>query len=184
MSCINENKATKRFSQLLIRKAVIGDAPALGNVVVTTWRKAYKNIVPDEFLDNMSSEKRAQRFIHDLTNPSDFPYHFYVAEKDGCVIGFLSIGDYDGVVGSCIGEIGAIYLLPDFWGCGFGKQMMIFAIEALREAGYKEIRLWVFEENARTRRFYEDAGFKYTGLKKEKNYIKSLPIVQYALDIN
>jgi len=59
--------------------------------------------------------------------------------------------------------------------------MMAFAIQTLREAGYKPIILWTFESNARARHFYEKAGFTQTGRKKECTIGKPLQLIEYAL---
>jgi len=56
-------------------------------------------------------------------------------------------------------EIVAIYLLESYWGRGFGKRLMGFALSEIRRLGYESVFLWVLEENRRARRFYETCGF-------------------------
>ena len=58
------------------------------------------------------------------------------------------------------GEIISIYLLPEYMGKGYGKELLDRAVSELVGKGYREIFLWVLEENHRARRFYEKFGFK------------------------
>ena len=49
------------------------------------------------------------------------------------------------------GEIISIYLLPDYMGRGFGKALFDSVIIKLEKMGYRNIFLWVLEENLRAR---------------------------------
>ena len=44
--------------------------------------------------------------------------------------------------------------------------MMEFLLEKIKSAGYRQVILWVFEENVRARRFYEKHGFVMTEHRK------------------
>jgi GNAT superfamily N-acetyltransferase len=57
------------------------------------------------------------------------------------------------------GEIVSIYLLPEYFGRGFGKPLMEAAAAELKKTGYKFIYLWTLEENRQARKFYEKCGF-------------------------
>ncbi|HXB49020.1 MAG TPA: GNAT family N-acetyltransferase [Streptosporangiaceae bacterium] len=60
----------------------------------------------------------------------------------------------------------AIYLAPDSWGRGLGRELMTAALTYLADLGYDEVTLWVLDTNARARRFYEAAGFRPDGAIK------------------
>ena len=57
------------------------------------------------------------------------------------------------------GEIISLYLLPEYMGKGYGKELLKTAISELSAQGFQEIFLWVLEENNRARHFYERCGF-------------------------
>jgi len=42
---------------MIIREATHNDIPALAKVHVDTWRTAYRGIMPDEYLANLSYEQ-------------------------------------------------------------------------------------------------------------------------------
>jgi hypothetical protein len=45
---------------MLIRAAQIEDAKQIAEVHVASWRAAYRGILPDSMLDNLSVEKRTE----------------------------------------------------------------------------------------------------------------------------
>ena len=53
-----------------------------------------------------------------------------------------------------------IYVLPDYMGKGYGRRLMDAVMSELKKQGYKEVFLWVLEDNSRARRFYESLGYK------------------------
>ncbi|MCL2169022.1 MAG: GNAT family N-acetyltransferase [Defluviitaleaceae bacterium] len=139
---------------------------------VAIWQAAYRGIVPDEYLDGMTAKirERAYELEKELASPSDCE-HYCVMESDK-IIGFIVINKSWEV------NIWAIYLLEEFWGRGYGKQMLDFAIEELRSAGVKEVSLWVFEENSRARRFYEKNGFSLDGAKRVRDKYGGVPLTE------
>jgi len=44
-------------------------------------------------------------------------------------------------------------------------------VAALRESGYREVILWVLEDNPRARRFYEREGWALDGGRKEDEFL-------------
>lgn len=60
------------------------------------------------------------------------------------------------------GEIISIYLLPEYMRKGYGRELLNFAINELTKQGFKEVFLWVLEENYGARKFYENFGFECT----------------------
>lgn len=63
------------------------------------------------------------------------------------------------------GEIISIYFLPECIGKGHGKKLLAAAVEKLAEMGFRDVFLWVLEENHNARAFYEHCGFFPSGEK-------------------
>ena len=61
------------------------------------------------------------------------------------------------------GEIISVYILPEYCGKGYGKQLLQAAVDGLIRMEYRDIFLWVLENNANARRFYESFGFVASG---------------------
>lgn len=153
-------------SPLSVRPATVDDAPAIVGAQVAAWQAAYRGIMPDAYLDNLSSEpwSRAERRAVAIANPLDPRAFNLVAELDGRVVGWLCGGpSRDDDRGPTTGEVWAIYVNPDQWRCGAGTTLMEAALDRLAAEGYSEAVLWVFEENGGARRFYERFGWRPDG---------------------
>ncbi len=53
----------------------------------------------------------------------------------------------------------AIYVAPEVVGSGVGRDLLARGERSLAELGFTEATLWVFEANARARRFYARNGW-------------------------
>ena len=166
---------------ITIRPAKPEDAYERAVCHVSSWRSAYKNIVPDEILDNLSVEEIAEKLKRYLKEYKDVLY--YCAIYDSRIIGHFNFCKSRDEDKPNAGEIVGFYSIEEVWGKGVGKQMMDFAINTLKNIGYNEIILWVLEDNARARRFYEKCGFVFDGTKKEITIGKPLIEVRYAIDL-
>ena len=165
-----------------IRKAEKSDALEFAACHISAWQSAYRGIIPDEFLAKLpdSLERRIEQFLEWFNSPNAF---YYVPAYNGKIIGKLVLWDSRDEDKPNTGEIGGIYLLEEYWNRGFGRQMMNFALNKLGTMGYKEIFLWVLEENTRARQFYEKCGFATDGAKKEITIGKPLVEIRYVLAI-
>jgi ribosomal protein S18 acetylase RimI-like enzyme len=150
-----------------IRREEPEDAEAIAAVHVRTWQAGYAGIMPDEVLARLNVDVWAQR-RHDLgTADPDHPFTTLLAEDPG-VVGFTTVGPYRNNqdpddLDHGYGEILTMYVEPARWGTGVGRELMTAALAELTARGWTQLRLWVLEENARARRFYERAGLVADG---------------------
>lgn len=163
---------------LTIRKAVVTDAADVATIHMRSWEEAYPGIIPAEAIREKNAERPAlwQKLLSE-------EHHIYVAFAGEMPVGLMGIhpcGDDDL---SGIGEVGAIYLHPDYWDKGYGREMMAFALDTLQGQGFSAAVLWVLEENHRARRFYEKADFVLDGAQKEIIIGRLLVEVRYRKDI-
>ena len=164
-----------------IRHATPDDAYDRAVCHISSWRSSYKNIVPDEILDNLSVDNVAEKFMRYLENKDSF---FYCATYDGKIIGHFNFCESRDEDKPNIGEIIGFYTIEEVWGKSAGKQMMDFAINEIKNMGYNEVILWVLEENYRARRFYEKCGFVSDGTRKEIIIGKPLIEIRYKKEMN
>jgi len=165
---------------IIIRKVLPEEANDYTACHINCWQATYKGIVPDDFLTNMLDEieERTERCKKSLQEPGD--YEFYCVIYDNKMIGRLIISKSKDEDKPDAGDICAIYLLKDFWDKGYGREMMDFAITKLKRLGYKEVIIWVLEDNHRARKFYEKCGFTLDGGSKELDYGKTFTVVRYS----
>lgn len=150
---------------------------------ISCWQSAYKGIIPDDYLENMSTEveTRTERLKKNLNEMPECQYYYAAVENK--MIGRLIMGKSRDADKPDAGEIYAIYLLEEYWSKGYGRQMMDYAIDTLRQMGYSEIILWILKENERAKRFYEKFNFVFDGSSKEIEIGKALLEIRYVLNL-
>jgi ribosomal protein S18 acetylase RimI-like enzyme len=150
---------------LTIRPAALEDVDAIATVHVRTWRSAYAGLLPQTVLDGLDVGARAAMWRRGIEGRTP-PGAIFVAESAGALVGFIAVGTYRAPGGErdpSAGQVFAIYVTPDHWSTGAGRELMRAAIEHLTDHGLAEVRLWVFADNPRARRFYERCGFVTDG---------------------
>ena len=150
-----------------------------GRMHALTWRSAYRGILPDAFLaEEYTPEKRTaalREFWKARTNES-----FYLVYVDGAPGGMLAFCPTENPF---VGDVKALYLLPEFQGQGFGRILMDRALAELKSLGCREAVLWVLEENQRARAFYEHCGFLADEGRQELTLGKPVLVVRYRRQI-
>jgi GNAT superfamily N-acetyltransferase len=151
------------IEKLTIRRAGQGDAAAIAEVHVSSWRGAYEGLLPQEMLDTLSVERRAEVWRDLLRRPEQSTF---VADDDGKVIGFSSTGPGRDEDTKSDGELYAIYVAPAAWSTGAGHALHEVSVETLG-ARFDQAVLWVLAANRRARTFYERHGWAADGSTKQ-----------------
>ncbi|WP_034593972.1 GNAT family N-acetyltransferase [Hamadaea tsunoensis] len=131
---------------------------------VAAWRWAYRGIVDDSVLDGLDPARRAAQRREWMAAGTGARMLVAVGEDDK-PIAHADIGPYRDDNGTApeVGEVYAIYAAPAYVGMGAGAALMAAALDALPQP---EVRLWVLEENALARRFYEKFGLRPDGVRE------------------
>jgi RimJ/RimL family protein N-acetyltransferase len=147
----------------IVRAARVEDAERIAEIHVLGWQGGYRGLMPQEYLDGLDAARRLPLRIQWLQAADRARGGcFVVSGDDGVLAGFADVGrsrDDDAPAGKT-GEVRAIYLVPDAWGKGLGRDLMTAALTHLAELGYEQVTLWVLDTNLRARRFYGAAGFR------------------------
>jgi diamine N-acetyltransferase len=75
-----------------------------------------------------------------------------------------------------------LYVVPEWWGKGIAAELHDHGLEIVRGLGSAQIHLWVLEENARARRFYERRGWHENGRTRVVPFPPNPLDVGYTLD--
>jgi 3-deoxy-manno-octulosonate cytidylyltransferase (CMP-KDO synthetase) len=144
-------------ANIIYRKATVEDIPQVAKVHVESWQKSFQGIVPQNFLDGTSVEKREKAFREGFLKED---YQMFVAETpEGEIVGFADFGRAIGEVSDFDAELFAIYLLPEFQGKGIGGELFKIGVRDLRKKGRKSMCLQALVVNP-YRAFYEKMGGK------------------------
>lgn len=146
-----------------LRRATPADAAAIAAVHVETWREAYRDLLPEADLRGLSVERRESFWRQELESLHG-DRRPWVAEVSGRVVGFVSAGSArDDDADARTGEVYAIYVRRECWDRRIGRHLLDHAVRDLRSWGYERATLWCLTNNARTREFYERAGWNHDG---------------------
>ena len=109
----------RKNKMLKIRYAVLSDAEDIAVINVTTWKIAYKGLIPDEFLANRNlNDKRIENIKKQIKNQYNI---CLVAEQNNKITGYCIGGlprQYNDVFQF---ELRAFYVLPEYQRTGIGK---------------------------------------------------------------
>lgn len=151
-----------------MRRARPADAAAIAAVHTRSWQAAYAHVFAAPALAGIDVERRRAWWERSIDEGG---HAVLVAETGDGVVAFASAGASreDG----SDGEVYAIYALPEAWGTGAGHGLMAAAVDALREAGFREATLWVLDDNPRARGFYEREGWAPDGATRTADVLGS-----------
>jgi ribosomal protein S18 acetylase RimI-like enzyme len=153
----------------MIRLAKFDDARTIAEVHVKSWQTAYRGLLPEEFLQSLSVDRREQQWKASIENPEQV---VLVYELEEIIIAFCSFAPTrdDDLDKSKVAELGTIYALESVWSQGIGQQLWNKAVTQMRERGFSEVMLWVLKGNDRAIKFYERMGLVFDGKTKTETW--------------
>lgn len=133
----------------------------MARVHVDSWEAAYRGLISDEVIDGLTVEARTAAWSRALSEPEPRTAAF-VAEHGGEVVGLSWVGPTrdDDLDPEKVGDVLAIYVVPDHWGHGHGRDLMVRSLDWLRSDGFSAAMLWVLDTNTVGREFYERGGWR------------------------
>jgi GNAT superfamily N-acetyltransferase len=140
------------FAVMELRRAEPTDAIAIARVHVRSWQAAYRKLMPDDYLDQLRPEDRAERY--DFGNLDPLSPQTIIATESGEILGFATTSPAQEPNMPDYGELCALYVDPDHWGRGVGVALVSAARASLFDLGFRSAILWVLVGNVRAERFY------------------------------
>ena len=139
-----------------LRPASLSDVGAITKFQAECWREAYRDLVPQGYVDRVSVEDREVRWRDRLVSGSR---KIALAESGNAVIGVVSWGEPNASDAPAL-ELMSLYVAAGHRGSGVAAALMDLAI------GAAPAYLWVFEKNPRAQAFYAKHGFLFDGHRK------------------
>lgn len=129
-----------------------------------------------------SRSLRGEGFRLSLHSPDSL---VVVAEEDGRLVGLVlgRQGRSDDGAGPPVAgliHISAVFVSPEHWGKGIGRELVSAILRRARIRNYDKAQLWTQSDNERATRLYERLGFKKSG--REKIHAGE-SIIHYELDL-
>lgn len=171
------------------------DRMAVSRVYEESWKEAYRNIIPQTYLDSIpkgawceaafrsgmyslvmtvgdeivGTASYCRRRLFDILPDENGSSDTKMMKNMGSgkeAKDIESPEDTEDV--EAWGEVVSIYFLPQYMRKGFGTLLMQAVLAELKKMEYQRCCLWVLEENERARRFYERMSFIPDGTYMEQ----------------
>lgn len=146
-----------KSNMFLVRAATEQDNPGIRYVQVNTWKHAYRGMIPDRILDQMTVDNPPRRSKAPDPRIAKSRSAVVAVDKSDRVVGFAVGGAARSNDWNHEGELWAIYVLPDEQGKGLGRRLFNELKQKLASE-YRNLIIWVLEENHSSHKFYENMG--------------------------
>lgn len=161
-----------------IRTANPSDAEAIARVHVAAWRRAYRGLIPDSVIDARTLAVRTEQWrprLREQERVACVACHF-----DGGICGFATAVRLDRARDGFDGYLQTLYVSPDLWRRGIGKELLRAIAARLQAGGATNMALRTLRLGA-ARAFYERLGARPVaeGLRYDADQFDS---VVYAFD--
>lgn len=149
----------------MIRKAIKSDNYSIAKLIVSGWQTAYKGLIDDEFLNNMSVDFMAEKWADNIeTQNSD--NNIYIYEENNQIIGIIRFGKPDDTSATYDSEIHVLYVEPSLKRNGIGTKLFEFAKEHFINIKTTNMIIWCLKGNTPSIKFYEKMGGKIVATRK------------------
>jgi GNAT superfamily N-acetyltransferase len=160
----------------VVRQAVAADAAAIAGICSTAYRNAYRELLPEGYINRSVAEFYSEpRITADIAPAPPEWFGYQVVEEDGRVLGAAG----GGLSGPAAGELSLVYLESAERGRGLGTLLLDRVTEQIRQAGGTEMWVSVFLGDSAGIGFYRARGFQpmdtvRATLSREDDHIRSL----------
>lgn len=141
---------------VILRQAAIDDHTAIAQLHAQSWKKNYRGIWSDEFLDNQVDADRLNVWFQRLKSPEE-NQHTIVAVLDHTIVGFCCVFLHDDpVFGSLVDNL---HVSSKLQKSGIGKMLLVATAQWINDNSTdRKMYLWVYKSNKNARAFYERLG--------------------------
>jgi GNAT superfamily N-acetyltransferase len=152
-----------------VRPAAPADAVEVARVQGTTWRAAFRGVLPDAVLDGWDAAAAEAAWAAAVTAPPTPAHGVLVALDGGRVVGFAAYGppevgpdDRPHPAGPTT-ELSVLLVEPRWGRRGHGSRLLAAVADLALGSGAARLQAWVAEDDAVTAGFLESAGWARDG---------------------
>lgn len=144
---------------------------------IQIWNMCYNNILPKDYLKNISIQKKAIKYQNEIQNDLSASYYFVLVSKNP--IGILRLRLYQNATQVNCMSIEDLYLKDEYQNKGYGGIIFQYIIKQAMKNNCQFITAWIIEQNLKARMLALKTGFKETGNNKthDKTMIN---LIQYS----
>jgi GNAT superfamily N-acetyltransferase len=164
-----------------VRPARPPDAGEIARIQLTTWRTAYRRLLPRHVLDQLDEDTLAARWRPAIASPPSPAHRVLVAiEQTGTgsayLVGFAAAGPADeaalapdesqDALGAGTAAVTELLVEPRWGRRGHGSRLLAACVAGWREDGLRQAVAWAYDGDAATRKFLTSAGWQPDGARR------------------
>jgi GNAT superfamily N-acetyltransferase len=160
-----------------VRPASPDDAGEIARIQLTTWRHAYRRILPRHVLDELDQSWMADRWLTSIEAPPSPRHRVLVAveqAEQAYLVGFAATGEVDetalapeedaeAVLRPDVAAVTDLVVEPRWSRRGHGSRLLAATVDHWRADGFQTALAWAFEADAAMRAFLTSAGWEPDG---------------------
>jgi len=163
-----------------VRPAHVDDAAEIARIQLTTWRYAYRRILPRHVLDGIDEEWMRLRWQTSIDAPPSPRHRVLVAVEQAdrsYPVGFAAAGEADEaslaadedpatVLRPDVASVTDLLVEPRWARRGHGSRLLAACTDHWREDGFMTAWAWAFEADPAMRAFLTSAGWEPDGVTR------------------
>jgi GNAT superfamily N-acetyltransferase len=160
-----------------VRTARPDEADEIARIQLSTWRTAYRRLMPRHVLDGLTEDWLAGRWRTAIeTPPSDRHRVLVAVEQAGSsyLAGFAATGAADEAAlapgeeafGPDVAAITELLVEPRWGRRGHGSRLIAASVDLWREDGFTTAVAWAYDQDTATRNFLTGAGWAPDGARR------------------
>ena len=144
-----------------MRPARPEDAPAIARVQSTTWRTAYRAVLPATVLDDWDDDAVAASWRSAITAPPTPAHLVLVAVERQDVVGFAALAPIADAPDAA--ELGPLLVEPRWGRRGHGSRLLAAVADLSAADGRSRLQAWLLESDRASAAFFGSAGWAADG---------------------
>jgi GNAT superfamily N-acetyltransferase len=177
-----------------VRPARPGEAARIARIQLSTWRTAYRRLIPRRVLDGLDEALMAERWAEAIASPPTPRHRVLIAiEQAGedHTVGFVASGPADDAAlapqekplpdgAAAVTDL----LVEPRWGRrGHGSRLLAAAVDLWRADLFETAVAWAYEQDPATRAFLTSAGWAPDGAARSLD-VDDLLVPQLRLHVS
>jgi GNAT superfamily N-acetyltransferase len=169
-----------------VRPARLDDVDEITRVQLTTWRVAYRRLLPRHVLDELDEDWVSRQWRDAIANPPSPRHRVLVAVEQtespaprtasAYVVGFAASGPLDDAalapeedhtsLGNTMAAVTDLLVEPRWGRRGHGSRLLAACVDLWRTDGFTTAVAWTFVDDRATRRFLASSGWALDGASR------------------
>lgn len=160
-----------------VRPARTTDAPEIARIQLTTWRTAYRTLLPRTILDGLDEAEMTEAWLAAITEPPTPRHRVLIAVEqadEDYIAGFAAAGpaDHEALapdekpLPDDVVAVTDLIVEPRWGRRGHGSRLLAASVDLWREDGFTTAVAWAYQQDTVTTTFLTSAGWEPDGVTR------------------